>query len=758
MSFPPVDPRRPGQPQRPPLGQGLPLNPGTPLPAPTFTADQAASAMMPPLQMGMPAPPPPPPVDPVMTAMMANAPPAPPFDPLAGLNDRDKPGYMPHWDDSIWLAVANADQTHYDRLIRRFSRDVRLYRTAYSATPPDFDPKTEIAFRSATVPNVVNKLTNMSSALDFRFIIPFRDETSKTQSQIAENACTYWRKCETIGYAETGGHSSLQWDEFFYLFLFGRVCKRILPAPHRTDGHPFDIELIDPSTVFPVWGGTNEGLIRITHRRSMSAIDVVSTYSRYAPNLPARLKQAMSETWDVSDDPAMWHQQGELIEGWNSWSRWVSWRGVTILETDHKLGYVPFVYVMAKGEPRGMTTPLGGYYDAMEWNDAEDVVVRGVNEAEDEAEKGVSVFHHIVQTNRMVEIFYTILVNETLKSQDPPTITYAAPQMAGQAPPPLSYKRKANNQRVLNAQRVEIAPTSPRPTDISPVLNKLSGDITEGSINPAMYGGVEGSNIAGFAIESMIAAAKDTILPYLRGFEIAQQVQARIQLMQYRSHILPVHSVSIPMEGRYGTAATADLTREVMDGAGTKVSCEVVGVSDQSLPMLVNAAGAAVERGFWSRRKAMEKLGEKDPGRMISEIIIERALEHPEMMENFLIPINFIRAGQKDLADLWVLMIVMPKIQMLMSKMLGPQGAGAGGPMAGMQAAMGGPPGAPPGMPPGMPGMPPGMPAMGAGGMEQNGQSNPMAGRAMGPPTGPEAGQGRGPAPQAPPIALGNAR
>lgn len=752
MSFPQGDPR-----PRPPIA----LNPGTPLPAPTFSADQAASAMMPQLGMGGPGmagmmpgmagmmggdPPDQPPMDPIMAAMMAAAPPPLPFDPLAGLKDSEKPGYMPHWDAGVWLAVANADQEHYAKLIRRFSRDVRLYRTAYSATPPDFDPRTEIAFRSATVPNVVNKLTNMASALDFRYLIPFRDEVSKQHSQIAENACAYWRTCEAIGYAETGGHSSLQWDEFFYLFLFGRICKRILPAPQKTDGYPFDTELIDPSTVFPVWGGSGDGLIRITHRRSMSAIDVVATYASYAPNLPTKLKQAMSETWDVSDDPAMWHQQGELIEGWNAWSRWVSWRGITILEMDHKLGYVPFVYVMAKGEPRGMTTPMGGYYDTMEWDGTTaslETVVRGVNEAEDEAEKGVSVFHHIIQTNRMVEIFYTILVNETLKSQDPPTITYAAPQMAGQAPPPLSYKRKANNQRVLNAQRVEIAPTSPRPTDISPVLNKLAGDITEGSINPAMYGGVEGSNIAGFAIESMIAAAKDTILPYLRGFEIVQQMQARIQLRQYRAHILPVQSITIPMEGRTGAVSTADLTREVMDGAGTQVSCEVVGVSDQALPMLVNAAGGAVERGFWSRRKAMEKLGEKDPGRMISEIIIERALEHPEMMENFLIPITFIRAKQKDLADLWVLMIVMPKIQMLMSKMLGPGGGAPPPAMAGIAAAMGGGPG---GGPPG------GLPPMGPGGMEQNGQSNPMAGRAMGPPTGPDPGQGRGPAPVAPAI------
>ena len=145
----------------------------------------------------------------------------------------------------------------------------------------------------------------------------------------------------------------------------------------------------------------------------------------------------------------------------------------------------------------------------------------------------------------------------------------------------------------------------------------------------------------------------------------------------------------------------------------------------------------------------MEKLGEKDPARMIQDIIIERALEHPEMMENFLIPINFIRSGQKDLADLWVLMVVMPKVQMLMQQMMGGQANGA---MAGMQAAGAAPQGNPMAALMGGGGGEQGGPAMmGAGaGPELNGQSNPMAGRDRGRPTGPGQGQGRGPAPAAP--------
>ena len=258
-----------------------------------------------------------------------------------------------------------------------------------------------------------------------------------------------------------------------------------------------------------------------------------------------------------------------------------------------------------------------------------------------------------------------------------------------------------------------------------------------------MYGAVEGSNIAGFAIESMISAAKDTVLPYLSAWEVSEAQCANIKIKLYEKIIMPIGVMSTPMEGRYGSSPSAEVTPEVIRSAGKKVSVEIIGVSDQQLPMLVNAAGAAVERGFWSRRKAMEKLGEKDPSKMIQDIILERALEHPEMMENFLIPINFIRAGQKDLADLWVLMIVMPKIQMLMAKMMGPMAGGAAGGAMQSGAAMGNPMEALAGL--GGGGGPPAM--LGPGGPEVNGQSNPMAGRAQGPPTGPQPGQGRGPAP-----------
>jgi hypothetical protein len=641
--------------------------------------------------------------------------------------------------------LAEQDYRHYQRLIWRIGRDVALYRGLNSAIPPGFDPKRELAYRSATLPNIVNKLTNMCAPLDFRYVVPFKDEPTKKASQIVENWHAYNRKCEEFEYSTDGGHSNLAQDEWLYNLLMGRICCRILPRPERAH-HPFSVTLLDPTTVYPVWGGDGEGLVRVTHKRPMIAIDVISTYLPYAPNLTERMKDSVAKEFGFESNEyhRFFYVSRDLIEVWNPWSKCVFWGDTLISHEDHELGYVPFIYTMARGEPRGMRTPDGLYYrNSSPYTLEEDYPDEwlATDAIYDEAEKGVSVFHHIIKTNKMTEVVFSLLMTQILQASRPSTINYVGQTGWGELPKPLDLKPGGTNYRRLNVDQVEIVPTSPRPTDASPVLTRLQTEIAEGSINPAMFGAVEGSNIAGYAIESMVAAAKDTVLPYLKNFELFQAMKAEMMTRMYRDVILPSGVVSVPMEGRYGSKPSEDLTIEVIDQVSTKVTVEMIGVSDQQLPMLVNAAGAAVERGFWSQRKAMEKLGEKDPDRMLREIIIERGLQHPEMMENFLIPVMMIQNNQQDMAELWTLLVVMPKIQQIMAQMLGPMAGGM----------MGGPGGGPPGLPAGGP--PPGGPPMlppGPGGPEINGQSNPNALRARGAPTGPEPGQGRGPAPPPP--------
>jgi hypothetical protein len=201
---------------------------------------------------------------------------------------------------------------------------------------------------------------------------------------------------------------------------------------------------------------------------------------------------------------------------------------------------------------------------------------------------------------------------------------------------------------------------------------------------------------------------------------------------QYLSHIAPSgYSMSVSMEGRYGSKPSVEVTPEIVKSTGPTVTVKMVGVSDQALPGLMNLSISAAEKGIWSRREGMEKTGVRDPSRMYRDIIVERAIEHPEIMENIIIPQMFLKNGQQDIAYMWGMLVVMPKLMQMM-----------GGLMGG-----GGPPGMPGAGPPGMPGMPPGAaPPPGLGPGPINGQSMPGMGQAPPPPGGPGPGQGRGPA------------
>lgn len=668
-------------------------------------------------------------VDPVLMQLMMQGQ-KPLLNPELVKPKTERKGYRPLPSPEEMVVMALQDQDYYRLLISRFNKDLKLYRQKHPLNvPPLFNRMKEVAWREATVSNVVNKLANMLSAVDWQHEVPFKNEESKNNSQIVENWFDYCRMCEEETYAIKGGDASLQWDEFWYFLVYGRAIARILPD-YDDPEHPFNEDLLSPATCYPRYGDSKEGMIRLTRIYESSVIDVLGTYGKWNAKKGRNLEEAIRDSigYGINSIGEAYNQTGRLIEYWDPWNRGVIWRDVVVLHDSHELGVIPFVHVVARGEPRSVVTPEG-------FNDYEPDengnVPMSMHSREDLTEKGVAVFHHIVNTNRLTEILYTLLLTEALKGPNPATVTYSTPQLMNIATPPIDTSAGAANQRILNQQRVEAIPTSPRPTDTSPVLNRAQANMVEGTINPAMYGNMDGSNIAGFAVESLVAAAKDTTLPYQQGFERFQALKAKLRARLYLEKLAPAGiTQSVAMEGKYGSSPSSDLTPEIMQSTGFKVTVKMIGISDSALPMMSNAAAQNIKEGLWSRRYGMEKLGIKDPGKMLSDIIAERAIEHPQIMENYVIPQIFLRNGQQDMAYLWAMTVVMPKVMTTLGEVMGMMGpAGMGGDMPGMPPT------------PGTEAMP-GMPQAPAG-PQANGMSNPMMGRDMGRPTGPMSGQGR---------------
>lgn len=609
-------------------------------------------------------------------------------------------------------AAVQRDQLRYASTLHRFSRDVALFRQHDSSVPLSWKRDREDIVKSAEFSTLVNKLSNMFSKAGISYEVPYDTEDQRKSSQVIEDALYQLRKLSKRQYAMLGGN--LQRDEFFYMFLYGRYVKRILPDlnDHR---YPYADALLDPATCFPVFGGPKKGMIRMTRKYTQTVGDVITTYGEAMPDLEKKLAKKLGyDEYASSSD--YFHETGEVVEYWDSWWRYVTFRGEEVMPiTAHEIGEVPFVYIMPTGEPQSMSTPGGHYYHTD--HEYGGVYAQMVSPDQDLAEKGVSIYHYLINQHRTKEKLMTILYNEVEKATDPSVVEYVAPHLAGEEHVPLDTKRGGHNRRQLNMQQLEGLPTSPRPTDFSPLFQTVQQEIVEGSLSPMIFGAEQGSNITGSGVDQMISQMKDLVLPYIQAWEYGQALEAELRLKMYVDTISPVITISAPEHDPRGDSQGElnDLSPIDIQNVGTFVEVEMTGLSLQNEAQLIAGLTQGVSAGFFSQRHAMERLDIKNPDKMFSEIITEKAMQHPEILENYVIPEGFIAQGMDEFADMWIQTVVMPKMMQMFSGMMGAQGQPqpGGGGAPGSQAV-----------------------------------PNPMQGLEAQNPGGPPEGQGRGPAPQ----------
>lgn len=595
-------------------------------------------------------------------------------------------------------AIASRDKMRNQALVARMAEDVALFRQHETAVPKSFSRDRETAVASAEFSTLVNKLSNMFSGATQLYSVPWDSVKEEKSAQIIEDALYLLRKLAIRHY-----HGNLQREEFFYMFLHGRYVKRILPDLHDTR-YPYNESLLDPATCFPTFGGGKKGMVRMVRVYDASVADILGDYGHAVPDLEKKLADKLGYK-DYSSAAEWMDERGEVIEYWDTWWRYVTFKGEEVLKvTEHGLGEVPFVVSMAIGEPESMSTPGGRYYV---YDPAADATIPQIIGADqDLAQKGVSVYHYLKNTHRIKEMLYTILYNEVEKAQNPATITYTAPHLMGTDPPPLDTKRGGNNVRQINFHRVEGVPTSPRPTDFSPLFQAVQQEMMEGSFPPGMFGADQASNQTGSGADAMMQNAKDLVTPYIQAWERGQSRECEIKLNQYVDIIAPVITIRAPNNDPRGEATgdMHDLSPMDIEMCGTYVDVKMTGLTIENEARLVAMLNEAVQAGFMSQKTAMNRLNDPNPDRTFAEIISERAMQHPEIMENFIIPEGFMAQGNEELARMWIELVVAPKLMQMQQQMQQGMAPGAPGgqgseavpdPMQGIteQGAGGPPPG-----------------------------------------------------------------
>ncbi len=650
------------------------------------------------------------PVDPILLQIMSGNSPL-----IANNKPPKKNGSLRKPDMSQVVEYSRRDREVWKDRNDRMARDIRIFRQGEGGVPSLFDPEEDLQFLSAAMSNLVNRLSNMMSGIAIQVESPSHDEQSDADAQTVENWCHWDQEQIRLQYADDRS-GVRQRDEFFYLLLHGVICARVLPDISDPD-YQWTDDLMDPSTCYPVFGNGKQGLIRMTRVYTSSVGEILDTYSTVNRGLDQTILNHLGET--TFSIAGVLHRKLELVEYWDR-----RWRAVCLNDgtpilpvVEHGYGRVPFVYVTAIGEPMSMQTPNGEYA-------IKDPVLGGlrvpVGDVFDMSQKGVSVIHYLVNTHRLREAIYTILYGQIEKAANPALIRYRAPQLMGKDAPTYDLRAGGNNYAVMGLEKIEAIPTSPAPTDVSPTIQALEQEQMAGGMNPASQGMEMGANASGYALDTLIAVAKEMILPYLQAFENYLMLKFRLKLELFRDVIGEFYSLRIPEKGLYGRPrAIRELTIEVVNRVGCHVKVKAKNTSDSAKMAQAQYATTMMSAGLMSQRAAMSEAGIDDPTAMLNEVLADNAMQHPQIMQLYGIPLALEARGATNLAQMWMEIVAKPVIQELMM-----QQAMMSNPMMAAQGGAGG----------------------GGSTPDTGGQS--FGPTTQGQATGPAPGEGRGPAPQ----------
>jgi hypothetical protein len=446
-----------------------------------------------------------------------------------------------------WIS---GDALLYGDLLRRFECDLRAYRQLDIGVPNQFDPDVDVAFVSAEATIQVNKIASMVAGAPVTVRYPWRTTTEREAASRME-AFARWFLGEWARQHRTG-NSDLHWDLAWYALVYGRQVVQV--GNDLDDGDfPWWVEVLDPATCFPVWGKGKHGMLRMTRRFTASTGEIVDEYD---PTGEEGLAGKLAATNGRGDDADLTADR-TVEQVWTRWHRFTQADSIQVELVAHEFGVVPFVYNLAPGEAASAAAvgSLGstglsptdirrrGYGSAS-----------GTSRQRDIAEKGQSFYAPIRHTLRQREKLLALSMIAAEQTINPATVdTY--PQ--GMKPPAkLDLTPGTRNTRVVGQATTPAIP-APRPFDMGTLLAELNGELAKGLLPDVIFGQTEGSNITGFASDSLMAAAKDRINPYFQVTEttLADTLQLAALLFRNFGHAaegLADGSLIVPRANRGG--------------------------------------------------------------------------------------------------------------------------------------------------------------------------------------------------------------
>jgi hypothetical protein len=556
-----------------------------------------------------------------------------------------------------------------------------------------------------------NMLCNIVASMEESFHKRVLNRDMTIGAQTLEDAARFFREEEIYRWARSGD-MPLNLAEIKVAACYGMVAARILCNLDDPE-FPFDIQLIDPMSLYIIPGGVN-GPSKYYRTVRMTQAEAYATWGE-----PRKKDgEAVKKLTDGKDDGTAIITVCEYAD--TLYRAAVLQGGIELLPvTEHKYYSVPLV---VQGGPAG--EPL--FTDTARASTDEVNRIGGdwwrSGPMDDWGMKHKLTSSIAAQQDRhdQLEAVMARIVTSLQDATDPAIILKRDGLTTGM-PLPKIDRRRGRVSEIGMGEDVIPVPTQTNPQDLQTILGALQQDAIRGQIPLGMFGQQPGSNITGNSMSVAAESGMDHITPWVATMESFQtrKIEKMLDYWQRKGNLarfykesehpfmVPVHR---PVKGQ-------DLARELKPSLireiGPRVKVTKTRMRLQDLIILANAAGPLTQIGMPARR-IFERMGEEDYDRLRDEWQEEQEwtalMSDPEMMQSVKIPMRIYQWAQ-EATNPEERAMYMALLDMHMQKQMAaaqPPAMPAGAPAPGMQP---GPLGAPTGPPSPGPGL--GAPGLG---------------------------------------------
>lgn len=502
------------------------------------------------------------------------------------------------------LDIAKKDNEYYKGRNTRFDRDQDRFElilpedSDHSATgsePPEHETLEETAAGDSEIlvlPDTylfVHKVDNMLSGAGYHIDVPARIATMSS-SQKVENLCHWFMEEASNRHAEAL-NADLMLDVQHYLDLRGWVTALLMT--NASDPYfPWKFELEDPRFVYPRY--SRAGLIRVTRQYSLDALE-----ARYEfPELEDALANENDETTI------------EIVGWFDNKYHCIFAKGVP--NTGKAQDGIR--EVIKRPTPHMMKDIAGRPINPWIIQIANSRAGTGIrNGRSDTTNIGTGLLFGLEDTYLAACKLISMLLSNTARSADPPTMTYIDP--ANPRTEPLKLAPGSRNYAWFNREKVEVLDLAPNPGNLNPTLQMINDRLNKLTL-PSVYWGDAGSVTSGYGVGLLSNAAKDLLNPYIQGSQrfLKQLFRRMLECYKQQADSVIVGNLKITqMSQLMGRRRELEFNPALIDETGVNVNVTFGEITPQDKAALAGQLSQLVLSGLYSKYRARKELGIEDP-------------------------------------------------------------------------------------------------------------------------------------------------